>query len=213
MAVIGRVGIHGVHPVGGHGKAEHSLVGVGRAEIGPNVFVVVLRYVLALVVEGIAGGAFADKVQAAADVRLPVDTPVVLPNFSVLKQALFRVDGIVRAAAGKVIGAGKIGPQVVQIGVGKAVRVDEDGFVKGAALQKLKFVEVYPGAGLKQDHLVESLGVFVLLVTQNGEGNRGITVQAVGQHQIFRHFVVFVPSGSDGNKASCHEIRPSSADI
>ena len=136
--------------------------------------------------------------------------PVVFPHGSVLKQTLFRVDGVVGAAARKVVGTGKIGPQVIQIGVGKAVRVDENRLVKGAALQKLKLIEVDPGAGLKQDHLVESLGVFVLLVAQNGEGKGVIAEQAVGQHQIFRHFIVFLPPGGDGNEASCHEIRPSS---
>ena len=155
-----------MHSVDGHGKAEHRFVGIGRAEVGPDVFVVVLGNVLALGVKSVAGRTLANKVQSTADIRLPVDPPIIFPDFSVLKQALFRVDGIVGAAAGEIVGAGEIVPQIIQIGVGKAVRVDEDGFIEGTAPQKFEFVEVYPWAGLKQDHLVESLGVFVLLVAQ-----------------------------------------------
>ena len=134
VTVVGGVGVHGVHPMDSHGKAEHGFIGVGRTEIGPNVFIVVQSDVLALVVESIAGGTFADEVQSAADIRFPMDSAVVLPDFSVLKQPLFGIDRVIGAAAGEIVRAGEVIPEVVQIGISQTVRVDKNGLIKGRAL-------------------------------------------------------------------------------
>ena len=101
VTVVGGVSLHGVHPVDCHGKTEHRLVCIGGAEVRPCEFIVVPGDVLALVVQLIAGGAFANEVQSAADVWLPVYPAVVGTQRPVLKQTLFRFDGVVGAAAGK----------------------------------------------------------------------------------------------------------------
>ena len=64
---------------------------------------------------------------------------------------------------------------------GIVVHLDENGLVKGAALQKLKLVEVGVDTGLKKYDPVKQRGIFILSIAHNGKGAGRIAEEFVGQ--------------------------------
>ena len=88
---------------------------------------------LTVAVDSITDGTFADEVQSSMDVRFPLYPLTVSADLVGKEQTLVRINGVIGAASGELIGAGKVVPQIIQISIGQTVRVNEDRLVIGAS--------------------------------------------------------------------------------
>ena len=132
----------------------------------------------------------------------------VFPQLIRLEQSFFRINGVVGAAAGKIIGTGKIIPVLIQIRIGKTVRIDKNGFIIGRAHQQLKFIPVGIERMLQQYHIVKQSGVFIFSITHDGEGHGILGVQPIGHQKVPGELVIQFLACGKGNKASGHEDSP-----
>ena len=171
-------------------------------------FIVVLTDPLTFLVQGITAGTPTDEIQSPADVRLPMNQIGVFSQLIRLEQPFLRINGIVGAAAGKIIGTGKIIPVFVQIRIGKTVCVNKNGFIIGRAYQQFKFVPVGIERMLQQHHIVKQSGVFIFPITHDGEGHGILGVQPIGHQKVPGELVIQFLAGGKGNKASGHEDSP-----